>query len=281
MLAFAIFTSSRTYTLSAPSETTAQEWIKSLLHSSNVSAHRCEEELGLEPTPSLHATHPVPVPRNNVPPLDTSIQSQSSSGQSNMPLSAVSPVSGRYPSQDLQRVASYASDAGYFSGPEFATSPPDNSGPSHDPPVQEADRQSFETDELEGLAEDRVVAQGYLLCLKNVSGVRQWKRRWVVLRGRSLTLYKNFEVPFTRFAQSDMKEYKPLRIVPLHSILAAVDTDPLSRTKRHCFQVVTKEKVLRFCADSEAEVDRWLGGLVSLIEGGKSCGQGLGGAKVE
>ena len=65
------------------------------------------------------------------------------------------------------------------------------------------------------------------------------------------------------------------------SVLAAVDTDPLSRTKRHCFQVVTKEKVLRFCADSEAEVDKWLGGIVSLIEGGKSTGQGLGGAKSE
>ena len=67
------------------------------------------------------------------------------------------------------------------------------------PPVTavEADRESYETDELEGLAEDRVVAHGYLLCLKTVSGVRQWKRRWVVLRGRSLTLYKNFEVPPT------------------------------------------------------------------------------------
>ena len=69
----------------------------------------------------------------------------------------------------------------------------------------EEERQSFETDELEGLAEDRVVCQGYLLCLKNVSGVRQWKRRWVVLRGRSLTLYKNFEVihaPPSPFAPS-------------------------------------------------------------------------------
>lgn len=71
-----------------------------------------------------------------------------------------------------------------------------------------------------------------------------------------------------------------MRIIPLGSVLAAVDSDPLSRTKRHCFQVVTKEKVLRFCADSEAEVDKWLGGLLSLIEGGKnSVGQGLGGAK--
>lgn len=70
-----------------------------------------------------------------------------------------------------------------------------------------------------------------------------------------------------------------MRIIPLGAVLAAVDIDPLSRSKRHCFQVVTKEKVLRFCADSEAEVDKWLGGLVSLIEGGKSVGQGLGGAK--
>jgi hypothetical protein len=77
-----------------------------------------------------------------------------------------------------------------------------------------------------------------------------------------------------------LKEYKPLRIIPLQSILAAVDVDPLSRSKRHCFQVVTKEKILRFCADSEGEVDKWLGGLVSLIEAGKATtGQGLGGSK--
>ena len=70
-----------------------------------------------------------------------------------------------------------------------------------------------------------------------------------------------------------------MKIIPLHMVLAAVDIDPLSRTKRHCFQVVTKEKVLRFCADSEGEVDKWLGGLVSLIESGRSAGQGSGGAK--
>jgi len=132
-----------------------------------------------------------------------SIPSQSSSAPSSVPLSAVSPASGRLPSQDLQRVASYASDAGYFSGPELGTSPFDNTGPPNDPTTQEVDRQSYETDELEGLAEDRVVAQGYLLCLKNVSGVRQWKRRWVVLRGRSLTLYKNFEVSLHCFTKSD------------------------------------------------------------------------------
>jgi len=107
----------------------------------------------------------------------------------------MSPTSlGRgHSSQDMQRVASFESSGGYFSGAELSVSP-------NEPVVAPAavgaenDRTSFESDELEGLAEDRVVAQGYLLCLKNVSGVRQWKRRWVVLRGRSLTLYKNFEV---------------------------------------------------------------------------------------
>jgi hypothetical protein len=95
---------------------------------------------------------------------------------------------------DMARVASFESSGGYFSGAELSSSPRDDIAAPTTPGIP--DRTSIESDELEGLAEDRVVAQGYLLCLKNVSGVRQWKRRWVVLRGRSLTLYKNFEVYF-------------------------------------------------------------------------------------
>ena len=114
-----------------------------------------------------------------------------------------SPQSLRGPSTEAPRLNSFESSGGYFSGTELSPSPLEASVV---PPTAaaaavgttsaaaEEERQSFETDELEGLAEDRVVCQGYLLCLKNVSGVRQWKRRWVVLRGRSLTLYKNFEV---------------------------------------------------------------------------------------
>ena len=90
-------------------------------------------------------------------------------------------------------MASFESSVGYFSGAELGTSANEQGVPVT--PGVGPERTSFGSDELEGLAEDRVIAQGYLLCLKNVSGVRQWKRRWVVLRGRSLTLYKNFEVP--------------------------------------------------------------------------------------
>jgi hypothetical protein len=172
-----------------------------------MSTHRAEEELGLEP--SLSTTQPPVIIKtetksrspSSLPPLDTSMQ-VSQGPSSSVPFTGISPSSGARPSQDFHRVASFESSGGYFSGAELSTSPRDG-GVSPGlatipttPGVGEADRQSFETDELEGLAEDRVVAQGYLLCLKNVSGVRQWKRRWVVLRGRSLTLYKNFEVSF-------------------------------------------------------------------------------------
>lgn len=162
-----------------------------------MSTHRCEEELGLEPPsqPSLAIRSPA-----SLPPLDTSVAStHNDTAASAIPFTGISPPSAAGTSLEIQRVTSFESSGGYFSGTELTPSPHDvatSPGPSTIPqtPGIEPDQQSFETDELEGLAEDRVVNQGYLLCLKNVSGVRQWKRRWVVLRGRSLTLYKNFEV---------------------------------------------------------------------------------------
>ena len=42
--------------------------------------------------------------------------------------------------------------------------------------------------------DERVIWHGYLLCLKTTSGVRQWKRLWVVLRPKNLAFYKNDEV---------------------------------------------------------------------------------------
>jgi len=41
--------------------------------------------------------------------------------------------------------------------------------------------------------DERVICHGYLRCLKT-HGVRQWKKYWVVLRGKSLALYKTEEV---------------------------------------------------------------------------------------
>jgi hypothetical protein len=100
---------------------------------------------------------------------------------------------------------------------------------------------------------ERVVWQGYLLYLKSKGGVRQWKDLWAVLRPKNLALYK------------DDGEYSPRLIIPLSSIINAVEIDPISRTKTHCMQIITEEKSYRFCAHSEESLDKSLGAFKSLL----------------
>jgi len=100
---------------------------------------------------------------------------------------------------------------------------------------------------------ERVVWQGYLLYLKNKGGVRQWKDLWVVIRPRNFALYKNDS------------EYSPTLIIPLSSVINAVEIDPLSKTKRHCLQVITEEKSYKFCAHNEEGLDKSLGAFKSLL----------------
>jgi len=100
---------------------------------------------------------------------------------------------------------------------------------------------------------ERVIWQGYLLHLKSSKGVRQWKSVWAVLRPRNIAFYK------------DDSEYSPRLILPLASIINAVEIDPISRTKRHCMQVITEEKSYRFCAPNEDVLDKSLGAFKSLL----------------
>ena len=101
--------------------------------------------------------------------------------------------------------------------------------------------------------EERVLWQGYLLCLKSRSGVRQWKRLWTVLRSKNLTLYKNEE------------EYAALLLIPLNNIISAVEIDPVSRSKAYCMQIIAEDRSYRFCAPSEEALARWLGVLKSQL----------------
>lgn len=100
---------------------------------------------------------------------------------------------------------------------------------------------------------ERVVWQGHLLQLKSTGGVKQWKDLWAVLRPRNMALYK------------DESEYSPVLIIPLPSIINAVEIDPVSKTKTHCMQVITEEKSYRFCAHSEEVLDKSLGAFKSLL----------------
>ncbi|KAI1085857.1 PH domain-containing protein [Whalleya microplaca] len=100
---------------------------------------------------------------------------------------------------------------------------------------------------------DRVVWQGWVWLLKSKRGVKQWKNGWAVLRPRNLIMYK------------DESEYKATFILSLSTIVSVVDIDPISKTKLHCFQVITDEKSYRFCAHDEETLVHCLGAFKSLL----------------
>ena len=101
---------------------------------------------------------------------------------------------------------------------------------------------------------EKVIWHGYLLLLRtNRAGVRQWKKLWVVLRPKNLAFYKSDE------------EYAAVLILPLSTCVDAVEIDPVSKSKRHCMQIITEEKGYRFCAESEDKLAEWLGALKMVM----------------
>jgi len=101
---------------------------------------------------------------------------------------------------------------------------------------------------------ERVVRQGHLQILKShKTGVKGWKTIWVVLRPRSLSFYKNGS------------EYAAVKVLPMHTIVNAAEVDAISKSKNHCFQIITDDKTFRFCANGEEEMDRWLGAMKSVL----------------
>ena len=98
---------------------------------------------------------------------------------------------------------------------------------------------------------DRVIYHGYLHLLK--SNIRRWAHLWAVLRPKSLSFYKSEE------------EYKALYLIPFDQIVDAVDIDPISKGKQHCFMVITEERNWRFAAGDEAGLEKWLGAIKSVV----------------
>lgn len=101
--------------------------------------------------------------------------------------------------------------------------------------------------------EERIIYHGWIYLLKSKSGVRQWKKVWMVMRPKQLALYKNEE------------EYTAQLILPFPSIIDVVEIDPISRTKTSCMQIITEERNYRFCALDEESLAKWLGAFKSLL----------------
>jgi len=134
----------------------------------------------------------------------------------------------------IHRGASYLSDIGVTPFPTMSKSTPK-------PAAQRPQSQD----------PSRIIRQGNLRLLKTVSGVKQWKSIWMVLRSQTLAMYKS------------SNEYTPVLIIPTYSIIEAAEID--RKNRQNCFQVIGEEKTYRLQAESENELESWLGAFKSVL----------------
>ncbi|KAL0635512.1 hypothetical protein Q9L58_005560 [Maublancomyces gigas] len=128
-----------------------------------------------------------------------------------------------------------------------------DSGAETEPPHPGVNRNMSGFSSHDAMDDSRVVWHGYLYCLKSKGGVKQWKKYWVVLRTANLTFYKTEE------------EYRAIKIVSLDTVVDAVEIDPMSKSKKHCMQVITEGKSFRFSAPNEEALAKWLGAMKSTL----------------
>lgn len=274
---FGLFSPSRNYHLEAPSKKDQQEWIELVRKEARI--EEVEEEM-------MILASPAGVTQNTYTGLDEAVSSQLAntriSGEnlissSPEPIGPV-PAAKRTPNAPTPGVIRRPSHFDYSgnepaSYSEMSDTEPHIERPHPQPgvsassipedkpmPARQVDKQPYSgrnTSQMSGLNNsddpERIVWQGHLLWLRSKSGMRQWKNLWAVLRAKSITLYKNED------------EYAPILIINMNVIVNVVEIDPISKTKKHCLQIITEEKSYRFCAISEESLDRALGGFKSLL----------------
>ncbi|KAF4972470.1 hypothetical protein FZEAL_9588 [Fusarium zealandicum] len=266
---FGLFSPSRNYHFQAPSGEDAQEWISLIRRDARIDEE--EDEMFLASPrvtrQSLSGTKPLPINGS----LDRAGDNEHFLSSSPEPMGTSFPKFGNLGSRRRSSILEYSG----LSGAEFASHSDlsDNEAyrgydasfdslavqtPSGVPPqgvVRQPCMRSASQTSVSNLEQDpdRVIWQGRLYFLRNRRGVRQWKDMWAVLRPRNLIMYK------------DESEYTAQRILPLSSIVNVVDIDPLSKSKKHCIQVITEEKSYRFCAHDEEALVRCIGAFKSLL----------------
>ena len=263
---FGLFSPSRNYHLEASSGKDAGEWVELIRSEARIEEE--EEEMMLASPGGTVAAHNGFERATQHYNEQRRFQDERLGSSSPEPLDAFPPIKAMR--KNAERRASHTIE---YSGTELASHSDMSEGdgakakrmsrpsavddlavqaPAGDRPMM----QNRNVSQMSGLnAEDpeRVVWHGYLLMLKTKGGVKQWKDLWAVIRLRSLSVYKNDS------------EYSPILILPLSSIINVVEIDPISRTKRHCLQVITEEKSYKFCAHSEDTLDKSLGAFKSLL----------------
>ncbi|ORY04620.1 PH domain-like protein [Basidiobolus meristosporus CBS 931.73] len=104
---------------------------------------------------------------------------------------------------------------------------------------------------VEELNNQALVKCGYLL--KRSTKRKVWKKRWFVLRGTSLTCYK------------DDKEYELERIIDLSEAIQILEAT--WKTRKNVFGIVVSKKKYYFQAESRIQLDEWLNTMDYVLSG--------------
>lgn len=249
---FGVFSPSRNYHFQALSQKDAESWVESI-------STFCEDS----------DLDPIFVPKSRLPTRSRDLRGDSDCENSELrrrpettysqmgnKQSRISSFTQDYSGNDITSASEF-SDTGAevplsrasSSSPRSAmNSKPSSTTDLHLPDVHE--RGSYLSPMIDS---ERIIYNGYVLLLKNNKGVRQWKRLWAVLRPHALYFYK------------DEHEYRLLKKIEISQVITAAETDPLSRSKTLCFQVITQTRAWRCCVDDEESLVRWLGALKSVV----------------
>jgi len=194
---FGIFSASKNYRFQALSAKDAEDWVERIRAEARIDEedeaffaqtwNRDARKQEGQPDDSASEHSDVEQRRPSIPELVRPI----SPGQSGRRLPCFQDYSGN-------DITSYS---------EFSDAPADNtqqpstaSVPKPSTPAPADRRPSLRPDaalasEPGGIGDpERIVCQGYLQCLKSKRGVRQWRKLWVVLRPKSIGLYKDEQV---------------------------------------------------------------------------------------
>ncbi|KAH3679822.1 hypothetical protein WICMUC_000722 [Wickerhamomyces mucosus] len=102
---------------------------------------------------------------------------------------------------------------------------------------------------------EHIIDRGYLYRLKK--RYNKWKKYYILLTNRYLYFFKSIK---------DYENNKICKSIDLDKIIDTVELDPLSRTRLHCMLIITPLKRIRFCAESEEDLTKWLVLLKTIIK---------------
>ncbi|KAK2594227.1 hypothetical protein QQS21_008069 [Conoideocrella luteorostrata] len=256
---FGLFSPSRNFHLQAPTKQDAQQWVELIRRDARIEEE--EEEMFLA-GPLARSMSPGGLIALTTRGYAADAEVHDADGVLSSSPETYGPPEPRFVNEAGRRKSSTVDSSG-ISGNELP-SQSDFSDSELQRPKFTANRSTSQVSNLSILCQtnngvaterdpDRIVWHGWLWLRQSKSGVKNWKNRWGVLRPRNLILYK------------DESEYTAQWIVQLSAAVDIVETDPVDKKKKNCFQIITEEKSYRFCAHDDESLVQFIGAFKSLL----------------